>query len=194
MIGRIFAVLSLLAVLFGGARGRLSLLGDAMLAGAGRAAPVLLSLLGMTALFGALFGALRAAGLLSRLERLLGRGLRLLFPDAAERGIPLGAAVSAMLANLLGMGNAATPLALTAVGELGRGCKEGTASDDLILFVSLACFPLTLFPSSVIAMRAAAGSSSSAAILPAVWIVSGAVFLLAILLCRLAALLLRSER
>lgn len=187
MVGRIFAVLSLLAVLYGAACGRLSLLGDAMLAGAGRAAPVLVSLIGMTTLFGALFGALRAAGLLARLEGLLGRWLSFLFPNAVREGLPLGAAVSAMLANFLGMGNAATPLALTAATELGRGCSDGSASDDLILFVSLACFPLTLFPSSVVAMRAAAGSASSAAILPAVWIVSAAVFVLAVLLCRLAA-------
>ncbi len=187
MVGRIFAFLSLGSVLYAAARGRLLMLGDAMLAGAGRAVPVILSLLGMTALFGALLGALRAAGLLARLERLLGRWLRLLFPSAVREGIPLGAAVSSMIANFLGMGNAATPLALTAAEELGRGCRDGVASDDLLLFVSLACFPLTLFPSSVVAMRAAAGSASSAAILPAVWIVSGAVFLLAILLCRLGA-------
>lgn len=82
------------------------------------------------------------------------------------------AAVSANVsANLLGLGNAATPLGIQAACRMARGCG-GTASDELCLLVVLNTASIQLLPTTVASIRAAYGSAAPFDILPAVWVSS----------------------
>ena len=82
------------------------------------------------------------------------------------------AAVSANVsANLLGLGNAATPLGIQAARRMARNCG-GTASDELCLLVVLNTASIQLLPTTVASVRAAFGSTAPFDILPAVWISS----------------------
>ena len=94
-----------------------------------------------------------------------------MYPDfAGDR--PVMDAVSANLsANLLGLGNAATPLGLEA-SRLMAERTPGVASDGLCMLVVCNTASLQLIPTTVASLRAAAGSADPFDILPAVWLAS----------------------
>jgi spore maturation protein A len=74
-----------------------------------------------------------------------------------------------LVANFLGLGNAATPLGIKAVKLMRTG---DTASDDLCMFVVLNSASIQLIPATIAGLRASLGSSSPFDILPAVWLAS----------------------
>lgn len=98
-------------------------------------------------------------------------------------------------ANLLGIGNAATPLALRAMAAMEAGNPEpGRATDDMITLTVLNTASVSLVPTTILALRRAAGAASPYAILVPVWICSGAAAVLAVLICRLCAWAARGKR
>ena len=82
---------------------------------------------------------------------------------------PLSANVSA---NLLGLGNAATPMGIRASQEMARLGSPGVASNELCRLVVLNTASIQLLPTTVAAIRAAEGASAPFDILPAVWVTS----------------------
>jgi spore maturation protein A len=91
-------------------------------------------------------------------------------------------------ANFLGLGNAATPLGIRAMGELSKiNRDEGTASNHMITFVALNTASIQLLPTTVAALRLKHGSASPLDILPAVWVASLLSAAVAVTLSRLLA-------
>ena len=119
MLGKIFGVLTVVALLFGIASGNTAALGNAVLDGAAKALEVLLSLCGMLCLWGGMMRVLSEAGAIRKLSRLLRPFLRFFFPAAYRTGEGLEEISANVSANLLGLGNAATPLALEAMEKNG---------------------------------------------------------------------------
>lgn len=116
---------------------------------------------------------MRECGLADALSRALRPVLGSLFPkSAAHESImqPLSANVSA---NLLGLGNAATPMGIRAAQEMAGMSPAGVASDELCRLVVLNTASIQLLPTTIAAIRGAAGASAPFDILPAVWISSG---------------------
>ena len=74
-------------------------------------------------------------------------------------------------ANILGLGNAATPFGLKAMEEMGKNA-DGRATDEMITFLVLNTASIQLIPTTVIALRGDAGSSAPSDIMIPVWIVS----------------------
>ena len=97
--------------------------------------------------------------------------LRKLFPEAGRDAETLSALSANVTANLLGLGNAATPMGIRAAERMARGCGE-TASDELCKLVVLNTASIQLFPATVAALRSAAGCATPLDILPAVWLTS----------------------
>jgi spore maturation protein SpmB len=90
-----------------------------------------------------------------------------LFPDVPPDHPAMGAMILNLSANALGLGNAATPFGIRAMQELDRlNPHRGTATDAMALFLAVNTSSVTLLPTGVIALRAAAGSMEPAAILP----------------------------
>ena len=185
MLGKIFGVLTLLALVFGVACGNAAALGNAVLDGAAKALNVLLSLCGVTCLWCGMMRVLEEAGAIQWLSRRLRPFLRLFFPDAYRTGEGLEAISANVSANLLGLGNAATPLGLEAMAQLQRhNPHPETASAEQITLAVLNTSSLQLLPANLLALRRAAGSTDPYAIILPVWIVS--------LVCTSMALLLTS--
>ncbi len=181
---KVSGILIVLSFIFGAASGHLSEVSTAALEGSQKAVTLTLSLLGLMGLWCGIMRVLREAGVLERLARWMAPLLRLVFPDAwrAGRGIPEIAA--ALIANVLGIGNAATPLAVSAMKALAEGQEGDTASDDMVTFTVLGtAFPCFL-PTTVIALRSAAGSQHPFDILPAVWLCSSLLSVFAVLMAR----------
>ena len=121
------------------------------------------------------------SGLADGLSRLLRPVLRRLLPRAGDDSETLAALSANVSANLLGLGNAATPAGIRAAQRMAQGCG-GVASDELCRLVVLNTASIQLLPSTVAAIRAGLGCAAPLDILPAVWL-SSAVSVTAGLLC-----------
>ena len=97
----------------------------------------------------------------------------------------MGAITMNMAANLLGLGNAATPLGLAAMRELEREAGHPTvATDAMITFVVLNTASLQLIPTTNAYLRLAAGSQNPMEILPAVWMASAGSIAVGVMVAR----------
>ena len=97
--------------------------------------------------------------------------LKRLLPNASRDSETLAAISANLSADLLGLGNAATPLGIRAACRMSRGCK-GTASDELCLLVVLNTASIQLLPTTLAGVRASLGAADPFDILPAVWLTS----------------------
>lgn len=189
MIGKIAGVMVIVAVLFAVVCGNVSALSTAVLDGAESAVTLTVALCGMMCLWGGILQVLKDAGMITRLARLIRPVLRLFFPEAARHDEVAGEIAANMAANLLGVGNAATPSALSAM----RGLQEinphpDRASDDMITLAVMNTAPLSLIPSTVLTLLRAAGASDPFSVILPIWLTSSVTALVALLLCRIAAL------
>lgn len=150
-----------------GAVSPMETLSKAMITSAGGAVELAIGLVGVMALFLGLMKVAEAGGMLTILARLIRPLMVKLFPDVPADHPAMGAMILNLAANVLGLGNAATPFGIRAMQELDKlNPQRGTATDSMALFLAINTSSVTLLPSGVIALRAAAGSSDPAAILP----------------------------
>lgn len=164
--------------------GRIAELGAAVLDGAASSVELALSLMGMMCLWGGIMRVFSEAGITERLAKVLSPLLGRVFRDAYETGVGKREVCSAVCANVLGIGNAATPLAISAMRELGKnGKKKGVATESQIALAVLGSCCFCAIPTTVISMRYAAGSGQASVIMPAVWICSGVGAFLGCILC-----------
>ncbi|MCP4327872.1 MAG: spore maturation protein [Alphaproteobacteria bacterium] len=142
-------------------------LGSSMIDAAAGSVTLAIGLIGVMALFLGLMKVAEAGGLLRIIARTLRPIMVRLFPDVPADHPAMGAMILNMSANALGLGNAATPFGIRAMQELDRlnPCK-GTATNAMALFLAINTSSVTLLPTGVIALRAAAGSNDPAGILP----------------------------
>ena len=153
----------------------------AVLDGAKDSVETLLSFAGIMCFWTGILKAGENAGLMKLIGRLFSPVIKCLFPKTGEEGRAL--ITVNLCANLLGMGNAATPAGIRAMEALDReNAQPEKPSDDMRMFTILNTTSFTVFPATVVALRAAAGSAAPYDIVPAVWCVSaGAVVLGAVL-------------
>jgi spore maturation protein SpmA/spore maturation protein SpmB len=174
----IFVLIVLIAFLFAGwqqlffvatqgVSSPMEILSKAMITSAGGAVELAIGLVGVMALFLGLMKVAEAGGMLTILARLIRPLMVKLFPDVPAEHPAMGAMILNLSANMLGLGNAATPFGIRAMQELDKlNPQRGTATNAMALFLAINTSSVTLLPSGVIALRAAAGSSDPAAILP----------------------------
>ena len=168
----IWSGMLLLAVLAGAISGQLGAVSTAAMAGAERGAQLCLSLAGPLCLWAGLAAVLEGSGLSAKLAALLRPLLGRLFPAAARDAQALEKISGNFTANLLGLGNAATPLGIAAVQRMHRLSGGAAASDEMCRLIVLNTASIQLLPTTVAALRASAGAARPFAILPAVWLTS----------------------
>ena len=153
--------------------GRVEQTAAAAASGAAAAIESCISLLGIMCLWTGLAKLGEKAGLIKVFARAARPVLRLLFPRLDPNGRAAHSIVMNMVANFFGMGNAATPLGIKAVGELNAlNGKRHTASNEMCMFVVINTASIQLLPTTLISMRQTWGSSNPGAVIVPVWIVS----------------------
>ena len=160
-----------LSLVFGILSGNLDEVANAAMAGAQSAIDLSVSMAGMLCLWSGIMEIMNVCGLSLGLARAFRPLLRRLLPDASRDEETLAAVSANVSANLLGLGNAATPLGIRAARRMARSC-EGVASDELCLLVVLNTASIQLLPTTIASVRAAAGCRTPFDILPAVWFAS----------------------
>lgn len=174
------------------ATGRGSEVASAAMEGASAGVELCLGMAGALCLWMGVMEVLRRAGAMGWLSRLLRPVLGRLYPDFARDSGVMDAISANVSANLLGLGNAATPLGLDAARRMSRR-SSGVASDALCMLVVCNTASIQLIPTTVAAVRAGAGSTAPFDILPAVWLASALSVTVGILAARLFARLWRDE-
>ena len=175
-----------LSLVFGLFTGNLDAVADAAMDGAASAVELSVSMAGILCLWSGVMEIMNVCGLSAGLARAFRPILRRLMPQASRDEKTLAALSANVSANLLGLGNAATPLGIEAVRRMERKCP-GTASDAMCMLVVCNTASIQLIPTTVASVRAAAGSSSPFDILPAVWLASALSVGVGISACKLFA-------
>ena len=161
--------------------------GDATLAslmgGAQDAVTLCLSLAGAYIFWMGLMGVLQKTGLLGKLSRALRPAIAFLFPNAGEAGEEIAGNFAA---NMLGMGNAATPFGIAAMRKLNlNNPRPGVATDEMCVLLAINSACLQIIPTGMISLRAAFGSAAPAAVATPILLSSICSTLVAVLLCRI---------
>lgn len=167
----IFTIILAVSLVCAAALGNISALSAGVLQGAQSGITLALGMGGAILLWtgvGNLMSKTGITGMLSRLFRpILGR----IFPSLRSDPILEEHLCANVCANLLGLGNAATPMGIQAAKRLALG-KNGVASDELCRLVVLNTASIQLIPANVAAVRASLGCATPFDILPAVWVTS----------------------
>ena len=167
-MGAIWTVLVAAAVVAAAATGRASDLTAAALSSAKDAVSLAIGLAGAMALWLGLVRVAEEAGIVRAVARAARPVMRRLFPDVPPDHPAMGAMIMNVSANVLGLGNAATPFGVKAMQELETlNPRPGTATDAQALFCAINTASVQLIPASVIALRVAAGSRAPAEIVGA---------------------------
>jgi len=146
-------------------QGPMEMLGAAMINAASGSVTLAIGLVGVMALFLGLMKVAEKGGLLIIIAKTLRPLMVRLFPDVPANHPAMGAIIMNISANALGLGNAATPFGIRAMQQLDKlNPIKGTATNSMALFLAINTSSVTLLPTGVIAIRAAAGSMDPAGI------------------------------
>ncbi len=170
MMGKIWVFMIFISVISAIANGKIGELSASVSEGAGAGINLILSIGGMIILWSSLLELMKRSGLLKKLSKLLLPVLRVLFPSAKNDPEVLGSISANVSANLLGLGNAATPAGISATRGLYALTGNSFVSDDLCMLIVINTASLQLIPTTVAAIRASLGAENPFDILPAVWV------------------------
>ena len=169
VMSRIWTGLLAVSLLFSIFTGQAAALSSAVLTGAQAGVTLAISLAGSLCLWTGVGTLAERTGITGHLSRLLSPLLHRLFPSTREDPVLAGDLSANICANLLGLGNAATPMGIRAVRRMKRSDR---ATDEMCRLIVLNTASIQLIPTNVAAVRSALGCAAPFDILPAVWITS----------------------
>ena len=166
----IFMAMTAISLAFSVFLGRGAELSGAVAAGAKAGIELAIALAGSICLWTGFGKLMEKNGLSEALARLLRPLLIRIFPEADGDGVLAGSLSANITANLLGLGNAATPMGIQSARRLAG--NSTVAGDSLCRLIVLNTASIQLIPANVAALRSSLGSAKPFAILPAVWLAS----------------------
>ena len=168
----VFGIMIMGAFVFSLISGNAEALSAGIMDSASGAVTLLISISGMLCMWSGFMRIAKDCGLIDKLARLCAPVLRRLYPDVDVESDAFRYISMNISANLLGLGNAATPLGLNAMKELKKQNPTDTASDSMLTFVLMNTASIQLLPTTVAALRRSYGSQHPFDILLCVWITS----------------------
>ena len=195
MLGKTFSVMCILSFICAAAGGRLDELSKAVFSGAASAVNLTVGLLGMMSLWCGVMNLLKEAGAIEKLSRILAPLLKFLFPTAYKTGNGIDECSANIAANLLGIGNAATPLAIAALEKMQQdNPNKDVAGDDMITLAVMNASSINLMPVTLITMRTLAGSEDPASVVVPIWLCSLFGFVLSVCTAKSMAFLAKRKK
>jgi spore maturation protein A len=173
MINLIWLFLMVTGILYAGWQGRIEVVTQGAISAAEGAVGLSFKLIGVMCLWLGVMKIAELAGIIRFFSRILSPLICFLFPSVPKNHPAMGAIIMVLSANMLGLGNAVTPLGIKAMQELQSINKEKEkASDAMCTLLALCTAGFTLVPATIIAIRSAAGSINPTEIVGATLIVS----------------------
>ena len=168
----IFGAMFAVSLLFSLMSGDIGALNEGIMDAAESGVELLIAITGMLCMWSGFMRIAKDCGLIDKLARLLRPMMKRLYPAVPPESDAFRYMAMNISANLLGLGNAATPLGLNAMRELRRLDDGDTASDSMVTFVVMNTASIQLLPTTVAALRRSYGSSNPFDVLVCVWITS----------------------
>ena len=185
MLNGIWMAMIVLAFVGAVCTGRWTALSAAAADGARQAVETVLLLLGAMCLWTGIMRIAGEAGLTNGLSKILSPVIKRLFPNYGKNETVREKISMNIAANMLGMGNAATPFGLSAMDEMQKLQTGDVPTQEMILFVVMNTASFQLIPSAAVTLRASYGSADPYDVLPHIWLVSFGSLLVCVLMCRL---------
>lgn len=171
MLNYIWFAMLVVGFVVGIMNGRVNEVTQAVVDSSKNAIELSIGLLGIMCLWTGLMGVAEKSGIIRGIAKVVRPVMRFLFPGIPKGHPANGAIVMNLVANFLGLGNAATPLGLKAMGELQKlNPNKDTASNEMSMFLVLNTACIQFIPATIIAVRAAAGSKSPTEIIGTIWV------------------------
>jgi len=185
MLNIIWLGLILISIVVAAWNGRIEVINQAAFEGAKTGVTVAFGLLSVIAFWMGIMRIAEKAGLMELFAKAMAPIVRRLFPDIPDGHPALGYILSNMSANLLGLGNAATPMGLKAMEELQKlNPDKQTASPAMCTLLAINTASITMIPTTMIAIRMQYGSANPVEIVGSTLLASFAATIFAILLDR----------
>ncbi len=170
MINKIWFFMILIAVIFAITAGKLELLSEEIFSSLSTSVDLAIGLIGGMVLWCGILKVAEKSGLVDNISRLIRPVMKLIFRDVPSRGNAMGAMVMNITSNMLGLGNAATPMGLKAMQELQTlNHKKEMATNAMCMFLVVNAAPIQFIPATVMSLRSSMGSTNPGIIiLPAI--------------------------
>lgn len=166
MLNIIWFLLLAIGIIVGAATGKMQEVTDAAIDSAGTAVELSIGLIGVMALWLGIMKIGEESGLVNLLAKAVRPIMVRLFPGVPKDHPAMGAMMMNISANILGLGNAATPLGIKAMTELEKlNPHKGIATNAMVMFLAINTSSVTLISATTIALRASAGSHDPTSII-----------------------------
>ena len=186
MMNSVFPILLIFSFISAIATDRMGELSSAVIDGAESAVQLILRLVSMLCLWGGIMEIGDKAGLTAVFSKLMYPVVSLIFPRLRKEKYVLEAISMNITANVLGLGNAATPLGLEAMRRLQSvNSNTSYASDEMVVFVVMNTAAMHIIPTTVATMRSQYGSSDPMEIMPAAFLTSFCALAIAIAVAKI---------
>lgn len=191
----VFPVLIIFSFICAALTGRMNDLSVSVIEGGTNAVELLIRLVSMLCLWGGIMEIADRSGVTKGISKLLSPVIKLIFPRIRKEKGVLEAISMNITANILGLGNAATPLGLEAMRRLQSVNPDiSKASDEMVVFVVMNTAAMHIIPTTVATLRGQYGSESPMSILPAAFLTSFCALLAAVVSAKLGNRFLRGEK
>ena len=191
----ILIIIPVISFIFAIINGKMGEMSSSILEKSGEAVELVISICGIMCFWCGLMKVAEKSGLLEKMSKLLSKPISLLFTGIKKGGKAAGLITMNIAANILGLGNASTPLGIAAMKAVAE--EEGTgeyASDNMIMLAVLNTASLQIIPATAAALRSANCVEKPMDILPCVWIVTVYSAFIAVFSAKMLGRLYRKRR
>ncbi len=185
MLNILWPVLIIISFIYAVFSGHLADLNNSIFESASSAVELTITFFGTITLWCGIMQIAKDSSLSQKLANLIRPLLKFLFPDVKQED-PAHEEISLnIIANILGLGNAATPLGLKAMESLQKSNKKkDTLSNSMLMLVLLNTASLQLIPTTVISIRSSLNSNNPTSIILPVWIATFSAAFIAIIVAK----------
>lgn len=170
MLNIIWPLFITIAFIFAVATGRLNELNSAIFDSAKDAVEMAITFFGTMCLWNGVMKILQETSIIQKMTKFMSLFMKFLFPKMKQEDKEYKEITINIVANILGLGNAATPLGLKAMKSLQeKNTKKDTLSDNMAMFIVLNTASLQIIPTTVIAIRTSLNSVEPSAVIVPIW-------------------------
>lgn len=170
MLNKIWCFFILISIIFGIASGNIEEVNNSVFSSIENTMTLMLKMIGGMCFWSGIMNIAMETSLQEKLKKLIMPINAIIFPKLNKKGSAYENISMNMATNMLGLGNAATPLGLKAIEELEKeNCSPDKLSDEEIMFIAINTASLQVIPTSIITIRSSLGSEAPGSIILGVW-------------------------
>ena len=160
-MNKIWCFLLISGIMISFVTGNINNLGNVMIVSSTKAFEIFFQTGILILFWGGLFQIAIDSGMVKRFSKFLKKPLRKIFPELDLNSKAYELICSNMVANILGLGAAATPMGLLAFKEMAKDIKNGVPNRSMLTFIAINCSSLTLVPTTIISLRKLNGGTTN---------------------------------